>query len=252
MNCNDIEIMISAYADGELDEQSIAIVEAHIALCESCRCIYEQTLQLQKNLTDALTPFPESPDFVCAVDAQIHRKNAWRFSWAYAAAAAAILLAVCACIFFQPVSSGKSMQRRPIVAANHKTNHAPVSTKKTVTSAPILHLAKTAPRSFARVAVKKSQSHRRIAIPVKEPAEIANEVKANEDKVEVIIKYTDSMPSSSAIAEVSPQIPAATPGKRVVAENDSYTINGRQLQRMCYKIIDIDPKKTPEERNETN
>jgi len=50
MNCQDIEIQISGYLDGELTQQQAQQVRVHIDSCEHCKKIYQDLKELKSQI----------------------------------------------------------------------------------------------------------------------------------------------------------------------------------------------------------
>ncbi len=73
MNCELMEELISCYADGMLDGESAALVERHLASCESCR----ELLDLTRELSGACrTAWQEPPaDLRACVMEHIRRRS---------------------------------------------------------------------------------------------------------------------------------------------------------------------------------
>jgi len=50
MNCNDVQIEISAYADGELSGSDARVMFAHLSACAECQAFLTDTLRLRAEL----------------------------------------------------------------------------------------------------------------------------------------------------------------------------------------------------------
>ncbi len=50
MNCKDLEVLLSAYADGELAETHRDFIEEHLAGCSECRAALEEYKKTREKL----------------------------------------------------------------------------------------------------------------------------------------------------------------------------------------------------------
>ncbi len=58
-NCKQIEKLLSAYADGELNEQQKALVAQHVAHCPHCAALLDEYLALNAAIADCAVQAPE-------------------------------------------------------------------------------------------------------------------------------------------------------------------------------------------------
>ena len=58
-NCKQIEKLLSAYADGELNEQQKALVAQHVAHCPHCAALLDEYLTLHAAIADCAVQAPE-------------------------------------------------------------------------------------------------------------------------------------------------------------------------------------------------
>lgn len=254
MRCEEYEILISAYADGELDGREKADVEIHIDQCGDCRQVYEETVGLQCDLADVLTRCSVVPDLVSAVTAQIQPRPRLRFNWAWAAAVAVV--AVCSYALLHSPTGTKPVKDAVILPPSHKTQHQqhkPIIRQRT----PENNLEKPgierAPQPKPKMLVN------RVNKPVLPPAHrqeplaktIAESSSISVDAAEVVVEYSDGANSagfsSDLLASPAPQIPIVGVGQRVVAETEIITENGTRTQRICYRIVDSEKGETPNE-----
>lgn len=234
MNCDEYEMLISAYADGELDGSDLKRLKAHISQCDSCRRIYEDTLRLQEDLTQALLASPIIPDLVSAVESRIRPKNQVRFAWAWAVAAVFVGLAlVTAALRPAHVHTVK----KPVAIVEHKPE--PVQIKS---------LPK--PKKYPVILARKphSDEHRPAAVKRDKTATVhiakfdATAVEPAEESAEVTIKYTDARSEPTNVALFAPppcvRNPLIWPNERLALETEPVMENGRLIWRMCYWIIE--------------
>jgi anti-sigma factor RsiW len=82
MKCQDIELLLSAYIDGELTEEEQRDVETHLSTCVACQMVVEEFSQLHTWYAE-LERQPASPGFRQRVtqrlDALPHRLLPWRW-----------------------------------------------------------------------------------------------------------------------------------------------------------------------------
>lgn len=86
MKCSDYELLISIYADNELDDRNTAKLESHLAHCSNCKNIFEQTIDMQTSISRIFKSKVETPNIVGGVINKIHQKPKFRYAWALAAA----------------------------------------------------------------------------------------------------------------------------------------------------------------------
>jgi anti-sigma factor RsiW len=240
MRCDEYEILIAAYADGELDGPETTRVQTHIGQCESCRRLYEEMTRLQCELADVLKECPAVPDLVSAVAAGIPSRSRFTFAWALAAAAAIAVIAVYGYVVLRPIPGKRPLARPSMV--RHDTEPA----------------RREAPKAIATVQPgqrlhqhKQLGTVRRIAVRKTSPVMRGGPSPISVDTPQVVIEYTDTASVTERTADLpamSPgPIPNAGPGRQVVAETDVVTENGVRRQRVCYRIID-----SPEEKRALN
>ena len=80
MKCDDIEILISAYIDGEATEEEIRFVEEHLQGCESCRATLSDFTGLH-TLSRELEEVTAPPGFRQRVTERLDAKPRFAFSW---------------------------------------------------------------------------------------------------------------------------------------------------------------------------
>ncbi len=108
MNCDAIGPDLSAYLDGEIDEERRGIVESHLAACPDCR--------------SALARFRESGARLCALDRSAdpagailaalgRRRESPRFRVAVRSAAAVAAVVAAAALFLGPVRAEREAAR---------------------------------------------------------------------------------------------------------------------------------------------
>ena len=98
MNCAEVRTLLSALADGEIaDDRLREKVQSHMDNCEACRQEYALQLDIKSKLSE-LEPEEASVFLATRVTAEIkqlrRRRSVWRWSYAYAGAAAVIALVV--------------------------------------------------------------------------------------------------------------------------------------------------------------
>lgn len=252
MRCDDYEILISAYADGELDGSQAAAVEAHIEECASCRQLFDETVSLQRDMVDALANCQNVPDIVSAVTARIELKSRFRFAWTWAAAAAAALVAIGGYAFLQSPAKrvDNAVVYPPPPTIEH--NHRPPAMQKSEQSKTSVEERSPKPTLQPR----PKTPVRKPAQPVHESVPKTEQVAAGKvetpiicaDEAEVIVEYTEGTNAAGHIADLAttpaPKIPVAGPGQQVVAETETITENGMQTQRVCYRIVDSNSAST--------
>ena len=77
-DCRSIQLDLSAYVDGELSGPTLAILEAHLAECPTCRAQLEQLRQFAQGVA-ALPSLPVPPSFLSEVRWKIatRRERSW-------------------------------------------------------------------------------------------------------------------------------------------------------------------------------
>ncbi len=100
MDCNELNVMLNAYADGELDALTMARMESHLQTCGAC----QQRLRAQMDLRAAIktaTPYFKAPASLRnRIHAELHKKeksrwldylNTWRWPSMGAALSSVVL-----------------------------------------------------------------------------------------------------------------------------------------------------------------
>lgn len=250
MNCGECEILISAYADGELSGRDRARLQAHLNRCESCERVYQETVRLQRDLSDALMNGPETPDLVQAVtDAIRPRPRTW-FSRAWAAAAVLALIAVCGYLLFAPTRETRphrqpatAISAREPVTADGGAARSPSPLPRTNEPEPRVQV-NNADRAAPEQLVNTSSAKRPPArVPdVKRPAPILGPSPMAVDEAEIAVRYTDSLPAAERTVEVplvsAPDRAAAGPGRQVATETEVVTADGQRIRQVCYRVTD--------------
>jgi len=59
-NCIGLADLLCAYADGELAEQNIKLVEDHLAICENCSAILKTYKEISNSVNDTNVPAPDA------------------------------------------------------------------------------------------------------------------------------------------------------------------------------------------------
>ena len=101
MRCRDLEELLSAYADGELNRTQKDFIEEHLRHCESCRATLGE-LEAARSLLLSLQDIPAEPDIREITLSRIktgkdsYRKVSWR--WLRPVVTAAVLMAVIAVV----------------------------------------------------------------------------------------------------------------------------------------------------------
>src|SRR5260370_8811188 len=67
-NCNEVGIMVAAYADRELDRLREQAIEKHLRGCAGCAAMHHNVLALRARLRAEVPYFPASP----ALRARVH------------------------------------------------------------------------------------------------------------------------------------------------------------------------------------
>ena len=102
MNCGEIQSLIHAYVDGELDLVRSVEIERHLRECEACSSAHQAQVALRKTLRSNQLRFSAPAGLRAKIegglrkteDAATHSPHLpWLGTWRWAAAAAAVLLA---------------------------------------------------------------------------------------------------------------------------------------------------------------
>jgi hypothetical protein len=239
MRCEEYEIPISAYADGELGGPEKTELQSHLKHCAECSRLYEETMQLQRGMTAAMMDCPETPNLVGAVTSTIIPRPSVRFVWAWAAAAAIVLLAIYAYAALRPAQMIVKAPPLPKPVVNERVvkNPRPQLQAPVRTSKP--------ERIASWNARTKKAAHHSPLIPTLHPK--LNEqgacpaISQHEEPAEIIVTYEDAGPvagQSSDIPATCATVPAVGPGRQVVSETEVTVENGQRVRRVCYRIVD--------------
>jgi len=237
VKCSEYELLISAYADGELDGPEKTRLEGHFADCEDCRRLYEETVVLQRKLADSMLACSYVPDLVSAVSARVRPRVRTRLTWAWAKAAAVIvLISVCAYVLLQPRPPVRPAGT--VVARDRHRTAAPRNTEQTY-----VHKEPKEPSRMPDTARMVRHRAQKAATHSEQAAKPTGPTSAVAlDTAEVTIEYTDAelvADRSADLTVLSPElVPAAAPGRQVVAAIEVIAENGKQLQRVCHYVIE--------------
>jgi predicted anti-sigma-YlaC factor YlaD len=80
MKCEEIEILLSAYVDGEVTEEEKQIVENHLNVCEVCQAMVAEFSRLH-TLYQEMERKEAPPDFRQRVTQRIEATPSFAFSW---------------------------------------------------------------------------------------------------------------------------------------------------------------------------
>lgn len=121
MNCRDLEVLLSAYADGELLRTQREFIEEHLAGCADCRATLADFVAAGRRLS-SLREVPAGPDLkeatmlkIKATSAPIGKSFRWWLRPALVVGAAAIVLALA---IIQPWSG--SLEPKAVLAKTHE------------------------------------------------------------------------------------------------------------------------------------
>lgn len=238
MNCVDFEVLISAYADGELNCSQRSAVEAHLKQCENCMAIYRETVQLQMNLASMLSECGGAPDLVSVISKEINPGHRLKYAWTWAAAAAVIL----------GVWSYINMPVTP------KSKTVPVVAKADYPAEQFIKVEPKKVSAVVRPAKKISYPGKNKAIPKPSPVSVEKPASRKiqladsriaeypDENAQVIVKYRDSDDNTDYNEEHYPlspaPVPQAGPGQQVVAENEIISVDGKRVQRVYYTVVE--------------
>ena len=241
MKCGDYELLISAYADREIDKNLIPDIEKHLNQCDSCRQFYEETVEIQNDITDVLSISNDCPDFVGIINSKIKPKNHFVINWRISASAAAVLVLAFGILFWQNDRQEKPIQE--VIIKNNEIIDAPTVINRSLKSSKINH------KSDRTVVYTNQRKKTFIHIPNKlsakpitesEPESIAKS-NIDLDQPEVNVEYIDPVDAVqndyNKVAEHSIKPPIANPGQRVVSDIEEIVINGKLVKRICYRVI---------------
>lgn len=126
MDCNELNIMLNAYVDGELDALTMARMEAHLQICATC----PQRLREQMNLRAAIktaTPYFKAPASLHnRIHAKLHKEeksrwlayvNTWRWPTVSAVATSVVLFSTSLMLVLNTPSTDDLIARE--VVAGH-------------------------------------------------------------------------------------------------------------------------------------
>ena len=93
LDCEQAELLINEYLDGELDAETKAAVEAHLNRCDSCRQIYSQLRDICEAVSDCREEVPAGlhKSIMSAVKAESRAARRRRFASRFGVGIAAIL-----------------------------------------------------------------------------------------------------------------------------------------------------------------
>jgi anti-sigma factor RsiW len=88
VNCRDANLLINAYADGELDAARTLELEQHVQSCAECKCAWENIRALKKSLKQDALYFAAPADLRQRIKAslpspakEISARAAWSWNW---------------------------------------------------------------------------------------------------------------------------------------------------------------------------
>ncbi len=241
MKCGDYEVLISAYADRELDAELVTDLVNHIAECDKCRRLYEETCNIQSNISAALSMHIETPDFAGSICSQIYPKNRFVPVWAWAAAAVIILVIGSVFIATHNIRNTKQIA---VVVKQETTVKTPIPAAKQVDPIPEKRIVGVRPDIMPEV--KHKVNSRKIkSAPSKQLSEakklVAQHETSDPDQAEITVEYLNPVdPADQECAkslEIAPKIPTAGPGQRVVGDVEEIIINGRRVKRFCFRVV---------------
>ena len=263
MKCSECEILISAYADGELDGPDRAEVEAHISHCAVCKQLCDETMQLQRDLTSVLAECSEIPDLVAAVSSRIRPQPRVRFAWAWAAAIV-VLVAILGYHLAQSLPHGKPAAvvartgPKPAVKRNLIANGSPTQPER-VAPTRVAGVKRPSRRTAYKAATSTVAKHSPGAAHGTNSLPQDNPSSPAAGAAEVAVEYVDAMPvARGRLSSPPPPLAAIASGRRVVADIEVVMENGKRVERLCYLIIENDDgngnteKQSKGDRNETN
>lgn len=242
MKCGDYEVLISAYADGELDAGMIPYLVNHIADCDRCRKLYEETCDIQSNIATALSLHIDTPDFTGSVASQICPRNRFVLKWIWAAAAV-ITVFVLGSLFLVK-QNNNSADQVAVTVKQEKTLNKPLSAARRIYPTPERKIIGVRPDIMPEVK-QKTNSRKSKSAPIMQLTEAKKLVAKHEtkdpDQAEITVEYLDSVDSAdqdwAKSLAIAPKIPTAGPGQRVVGDVEEITINGRRVKRFCFRVV---------------
>jgi anti-sigma factor RsiW len=126
VNCSEIETLINAYVDGELDAGHVFEVEQHLHGCQACDQVYQSSKNMHERLQNGNLAYPaptglrERIQLALPSDQPKPRSRSTRTNWNWPALAASLLLGIIAggtAVEFMPGS------RTPPIAEQLLSSH---------------------------------------------------------------------------------------------------------------------------------
>lgn len=182
MKCSDYEFQISIDSVGELDKKSKLQLEAHLKTCANCQKVYQDTLNLQQQLTKLYQIKIDSPDVVNSVLEVIipQRKFSYRWAWTTAVIIFAVLISY-GFIFY----SKKPANTKPVLTASKPVMPA---IQKKVFPIPNKAITNQAPKLIKKQ-VKVANRHKSV---LKKKIQVAYKTPFTMAKVRVVVSYVDN------------------------------------------------------------
>jgi|GEM_PF-5191804 len=241
MKCGDYEVLISAYADGELEPGLIPNLVNHIAVCDKCRQLYEETCNIQSSISAALSMHIETPDLTGSICSQIHPRKRLVPTWAWAAAAIIILIVGS---MFMATHNIHNTKQIVVVVKQETAVKSPMPVARQVDPIPEQGIIGVRPDIMPEVK-HKANSRKTKNAPIKQLPEAKKLVAKHEikdpDQAEITVEYlTPVDPEDQECAkslEIAPKIPTAGPEQRVVGDVEEIIINGRRVKRFCFRVV---------------
>lgn len=119
MNCHDVEGLLGAYADGELDVVRSLDTEAHLRECPDCATALDR-LEAVRSAVARAPYYSAPPDLRRKLARRVEPRWEWRGQWAAMAAAACLALAAVGVWRFAPAPGVE----REVVAAHVRSLQA--------------------------------------------------------------------------------------------------------------------------------
>jgi hypothetical protein len=243
MTCSEYELLISALADGELDERREADVRAHISTCKSCAGVYGQYLSMQKNISLALADCGDLPDHLPGISHVVKPRQRCMYGRLWAAAAALIDLVLGAYSYMQvqePVRTPLRSTTSPKVAKMPYAKLPKLNTNKPASKArPVMRKPKLC-WAAAKQHIPKSQAKHVASIKSK-PAPVSVET------AQISVEYVDTdvvQPSASyVVADQISQMPPVPDNHMlgtVVARGEIISPDSVRTQKQCYRLLHLD------------
>lgn len=80
MKCDEIEVLLSGYLDGELTQQQSQRVELHLADCEQCRKVLEELQEARRAAASLVVPEPAEGEWK-QMETTILERQTRRLGW---------------------------------------------------------------------------------------------------------------------------------------------------------------------------